>query len=50
MYMTRITYHYGYGPSYTLRLNRSLFKKVYGPKLRKQFRKSIVGYSVAAGL
>ena len=44
MYMTKITRHYSHGPSYTVRLHRSLFKKVYGKKLAPYYRKGISGY------
>jgi len=44
MRMVKITYHYAYGPSYTVRLHRSLFKTVYGGKLARHFRKGISGY------
>jgi hypothetical protein len=42
--MVKITYHYAHGPSHTVRLHRSLFKKVYGGKLARYFRKGISGY------
>ena len=50
MYMTKMTYHYAHGPSHTVRLHRSLFKKVYGKKLKRpflpgvKFRKGVSGY------
>ncbi len=46
--MVKITYHYTYGPSYTVRLSRALFKKVYGKKLARYVRKGISGYHVPA--
>lgn len=42
--MVKITYHFAYGPSHTVRLHRSLFKKVYGGKLARYYRKGISGY------
>lgn len=47
--MVKVTYHYTYGPTYTVRLHRSLFKKLYaGGKLARYYRKGISGYHVPA--
>ena len=47
--MFKVTYHYTYGPTYTVRLHRSLFKKLYaGGKLARYYRKGISGYHVPA--
>ena len=43
----KITYHYAYGPSHTVRLSRHLFKRIYGGKLavgHRLVRKGISGY------